>query len=203
MHTMNAVPKNRVKLVGHAKLPTRFGDFNSLGFLDTESRREAVALVRGEPRPDERPPLVRIHSQCVTGDVFGSLRCDCGPQFQRAMELLASEQVALLIYEFDEGRGIGILNKLRAYSLQDKGVDTVEANLMLGLPVDARTYETSVAIVEWFHLRKVRLLTNNPEKVNALVRNHIEVERIPLVVEAPLPSQGYLATKKVKLGHTM
>ena len=192
-----------LKLVAHAKLPTAFGAFEALGFFDTLSRREAVALVKGQLSSATRPPLVRIHSQCLTGDVFASQRCDCGEQLKKAMELLAAQETGLLLYEFDEGRGIGILNKLRAYALQDDGADTIDANLMLELPTDARTYEVSVKILQWFGLRSVRLLTNNPDKVNALVRRCINVERIPLIVKTQPEAQRYLATKKEKLGHAI
>jgi GTP cyclohydrolase II len=192
-----------VKLVARAKLPTAFGVFESLGFFDIRTQREAVVLVKGEPFSAAKPPLVRIHSQCLTGDVFDSQRCDCGSQLKRAMELLAADEAGLLVYEFEEGRGIGILNKLRAYALQDEGADTIDANGILGLPIDARTYETSVAIIEWFGLRSVRLLTNNLDKVEALVRRHIEVERIPLVVDVVPLARHYLATKKMRLGHDL
>jgi GTP cyclohydrolase II len=150
------------------------------------------------------PPLVRIHSQCLTGDVFHSLRCDCRAQLELAFEAIGREGRGLIIYENQEGRGIGLLNKLRAYELQDQGADTVEANEQLGFDADLRAYELAADILQFFGLRKVRLMSNNPEKIQALEQAGIEVtERVPCLV-APLEStEDYLRTKKEKLGHLL
>jgi GTP cyclohydrolase II len=154
--------------------------------------------------PDARPPLVRIHSECLTGDVFHSLRCDCRAQLELSLALIAEESRGLLIYEHQEGRGIGLLNKLRAYELQDQGADTVEANERLGFKADLRNYELPGGILRYFHLNSVRLLSNNPQKVEAVEQAGITVaERIPCLT-APLDStESYLRTKKTKLGHLL
>ena len=151
---------------------------------------------------DSPPPLVRIHSQCLTGDVFHSLRCDCRAQLELALARIADEGRGLLVYEHQEGRGIGLLNKLRAYELQDEGADTVEANERLGFESDLRSYELPAAILRHFGLTKVRLLSNNPEKVEAVQRAGLEVvERIPCLVDAIESTEAYLRTKKDKMGH--
>jgi len=147
-------------------------------------------------------PLVRIHSQCLTGDVFHSLRCDCRAQLELALSRIAEEGRGLLVYEHQEGRGIGLLNKLRAYELQDEGADTVEANERLGFESDLRSYELPGAILRYFELKKVRLLSNNPEKVEAVERAGVEVvERIPCLVDPVESTEAYLRTKKDKMGH--
>lgn len=194
----------RLTKVAEADFPTRFGQFRIFGFAGgAEGREEAVVLKRGDLQGDP-PPLVRIHSQCLTGDVFHSLRCDCRAQLELALERICEEERGLLIYEHQEGRGIGLLNKLRAYELQDQGADTVEANERLGFEADLRSYELPGEILRFFGLRSVRLLSNNPEKVQAVERAGLVVtERIPCLV-APLDStEAYLRTKKTKLGHLL
>jgi GTP cyclohydrolase II len=185
--------------VAEADFPTRWAHFRLLGF--EHSGESALALKLGDLAA--RPPLLRIHSQCLTGDVFGSLRCDCRQQLELALEAIAHAGAGLLIYEDKEGRGIGLMNKLRAYALQDAGADTVEANQQLGLAADARVYALPAAILHALGIRQVRLLTNNPEKVQALERAGIAVvERVPCQPEAlSVHARKYLQTKRAKLGH--
>lgn len=200
----SSITTARLQKVAEADFPTRFGHFRIYGFEGQYGGRmeEAVVLRMGDL--DGRPPLVRIHSQCLTGDVFHSLRCDCRAQLELSLEHIAEEGRGLLIYEHKEGRGIGLLNKLRAYELQDAGADTVEANEQLGFEADLRSYELPVDILRYFSLSRVRILSNNPEKLQALERAGIEVvERVPCVV-APLDStEAYLRVKKEKLGHLL
>ncbi len=186
--------------VAEAGFPTRFGDFRIFGF--DGQREEAVVLVMGELAGP--PPLVRIHSQCLTGDVFHSLRCDCRSQLELALELIASEGRGLLIYEHQEGRGIGLMNKLRAYQLQDEGADTVEANERLGFDADLRSYALPGEILRYFGVAAVRLLSNNPDKIRALEAAGVRVaERIPCQPAQPGSTADYLRTKKEKLGHLL
>jgi GTP cyclohydrolase II len=191
---------NVVRKVAEADFPTRFGQFRIYGF--SNGPEEAVVLRMGDIFGP--PPLVRIHSQCLTGDVFHSLRCDCGAQLELALESIRQEGRGLLIYENQEGRGIGLLNKLRAYELQDQGADTVEANEQLGFDADLRGYELPGEILRFFGLTAVRLMSNNPEKIQALERAGVQVtERVPCIV-APMDStESYLRTKKEKLGHLL
>src|SRR6202051_2073604 len=193
----------RLRKVAEADFPTRFGQFRIYGFEGSSEGvvEEAVVLVRGA-LDGATPPLVRIHSECLTGDVFHSLRCDCRAQLELALERIAQEDRGILIYEHQEGRGIGLLNKLRAYELQDQGADTVEANERLGFKADLRSYQLPGEILRFFHLSSVRLLSNNPEKVEAVERGGIRgTERVPCVA-APLDStETYLRTKKTKMGH--
>jgi GTP cyclohydrolase II len=201
-HSASAV---RLHKVAEADFPSRFGNFRILGFEGVYSgrREEAVVLRMGDVTSGPAP-LVRIHSQCLTGDVFHSLRCDCRAQLELSLERIADEQRGLLIYEHKEGRGIGLLNKLRAYELQDQGADTVEANEKLGFEADLRNYRLPAEILLYFGLKEVRLLSNNPQKIKALERAGVRVvERVPCEV-APLGSaEGYLRTKKEKLGHLL
>ena len=184
-----------------ANLPTEFGPFRILGFRSTTSDEEFVVLVKGELAPD-RPTLVRIHSQCLTGDVFHSLKCDCGPQLELALEMVQEEGLGVIIYQHQEGRGIGIINKIRAYALQDEGADTVEANERLGLDVDSRRYEQCAEIFRDLGLSRLRVLSNNPKKIRALEECGLEVvERVALEVEAAEPAMRYLRTKKERMGH--
>ena len=195
----------RIGKAAEADFPTQFGLFRIHGFEGGAEGRneEAVALEMGDVAADP-PPLVRIHSQCLTGDVFHSLRCDCRAQLEIALRAIAQECRGLLIYELQEGRGIGLLNKLRAYELQDGGADTVEANEQLGFDSDLRNYDLPGAILRHFGVRAVRLLSNNPEKVDAVERAGIPVvERIPCVAEVIGSREGYLKTKKEKLGHLL
>jgi len=193
-----------LRKVAAADFPTRFGHFRIYGFEGYYSsrREEAVVLAMGDLGGE--PPLVRVHSQCLTGDVFHSLRCDCRAQLELALEQIAEQGRGLLIYEHKEGRGIGLLNKLRAYELQDAGADTVEANVQLGFEADLRSYELPGDILRHFGVRRVRLLSNNPDKIQALERAGIEVvERVPCQVEPGGTFEAYLRTKKEKLGHML
>lgn len=194
----------RLEKVAEADFPTRFGPFRIYGFVGHSGgeTEEAVVLKMG-PLEGE-PPIVRIHSQCLTGDVFHSLRCDCRAQLELAFEKVGAEGRGLIIYEQQEGRGIGIMNKLRAYELQDQGADTVDANLQLGLDVDLRSYDLPVAIMKYFELSSVRFLSNNPDKIAALERAGVQVtERIPAIVEAQEHAEDYLRTKRERLGHLL
>ncbi len=193
----------RLEKVAEAAFPTRWGQFRIFGFAGHYADRveEAVVLQMGE-LAGEPAPLVRIHSQCLTGDVFHSLRCDCRAQLELSLARIANEGRGLLVYEHQEGRGIGLLNKLRAYELQDHGADTVEANEQLGFDADLRNYELPGAILRYFGLTKVRLLSNNPEKVEAAERAGVQVvERIPCLADPEDSSEAYLRTKKDKMGH--
>ena len=190
-----------VRRIAEARLPTEYGDFQIVGYRSLTSPEEFIALVRGVPRPN-RASLVRIHSQCMTGDVFGSTRCDCGRQLHEAMRLIAAEGHGAIIYQQQEGRGIGIINKIRAYALQDEGADTVEANERLGLDVDSRRYEQCAEILCDLGLWKVRVLSNNPAKIHALEQCGLEVvERVALEVKPAEAAIRYLRTKKEKMGH--
>ena len=192
--------------IAEADFPTEFGFFLIYGFREVgEDGRseEAVALRMGDIVGGE-PPLVRIHSQCLTGDVFHSLRCDCRAQLEIALESIAAEGRGLLVYENQEGRGIGLLNKLRAYELQDHGADTIEANEQLGFDSDLRSYGLPSAILRFFGLKSVRLLSNNPEKVRAVEDAGVIVtERVPCIADAVDTRQAYLRTKKEKMGHLL
>jgi len=198
-------PTIQLRKVAEADFPSRFGHFRIFGFEGIAGREseEAVVLRMGDV-DNGPPPLVRIHSQCLTGDVFHSLRCDCRAQLELALETIALEGRGLLIYEHQEGRGIGLLNKLRAYELQDQGADTVEANEQLGFDADLRGYEVPGAILRWFGITAVRLMSNNPEKIQALERAGVRVtERVPCLVAAGESSEDYLRTKREKLGHLL
>ncbi len=182
-------------------LPTSFGDFNTIAYTNVLDGREHLALVKGEINPHE-PTLVRVHSECLTGDVFGSHRCDCGPQLEAALKQIEEEGKGVLLYMRQEGRGIGLLNKLKAYKLQEEGYDTVEANHKLGFPADLRDYGLGAQILEDVGVRKMRLLTNNPRKIKGLHGYELElVERVPLKMESNDHNEKYLQTKRDKLGH--
>lgn len=192
-----------VELVASPQLPTRFGEFRVYGFRSTVTNEEHLALVMGEISPEE-PVLVRVHSQCLTGDVFGSARCDCGAQLEAAMARIAAEGKGVLLYLLQEGRGIGLFNKLKAYQLQDEGLDTVEANHRLGFGADQRDYGVGAQILRELGVRRMRLMTNNPSKYVALSGYGLEiVERIPLEVPPTPHSRKYLRAKKEKLGHIL
>ncbi len=189
--------------VAEAILPTEVGDFKIAGYRSRMSDEEFVVLYKGEMKP-ELPTLVRIHSQCLTGDVFGSTKCDCGRQLKRAMELIEHEGRGAIVYQQQEGRGIGILNKIRAYALQDEGADTIEANERLGLAVDSREYKQCAEILFELGLCQVRLLSNNPLKIRALEEAGLHVtERVSIEVESSAPASSYLRTKKQKMGHLL
>ena len=190
-----------VEQVATAKLPTMFGEFRIAGYRSLVSDEEFVAIFKGE-LDGETPTLVRIHSQCLTGDVFGSIKCDCGPQLHKALEMIESEGRGAIVYQQQEGRGIGIINKIRAYALQDEGSDTVEANEKLGFEVDARDYQQCAEILFDLGLCKVRVISNNPDKLAALEHAGLRiVERIPIEIDAEQPAAHYLRTKKEKMGH--
>lgn len=192
----------RLRKAAEARLPTRFGFFRILG-LEKGRRDSLVVLVKGSLR-GRRAPLVRIHSQCLTGDVFASARCDCRGQLEMALREIAREGAGVIVYEPEEGRGIGLINKLRAYQWQDRGLDTVEANRRLGFPADRRDYGLAAAALRFLGLRRVRLLSNNPEKVEALERAGIHVaERVPCQPAPARGHRGYLRVKKRKLGHLL
>ena len=197
--------ENAVRPVASAEFPTRWGKFRIHGFRgpsssDENQVEEAVALVMGDVH--SVPPLVRVHSQCLTGDVFHSLRCDCRQQLEMALSMIRDEGAGILIYEQQEGRGIGLMAKLQAYELQDSGLDTVEANERLGFKADQRDFALPGQMLKALGVTRVRLLSNNPEKVEALERAGVEVvERIPCEVKPSPHAEEYLKTKKEKLGH--
>jgi GTP cyclohydrolase II len=197
-----------VEDVAHAKLPTRYGQFTIHGFRGLRPQDEAVALVRGrirEPLKSKKSlPLVRVHSQCLTGDVLSSLRCDCRAQLELAMKKIAEAPSGILLYLPQEGRGIGLMNKLRAYELQDEGMDTVEANQSLGFAADARDYNFPAQILKKLGATQIRLLSNNPEKVRQLEEAGVHVaERVPCQPRISKVSRAYLQTKKKKMGHLL
>ncbi len=192
--------------VAEADFPTRWGHFRIMGFeghgaIDRRTET-AVALVMGDIR--KKPPLVRIHSQCLTGDVFGSLRCDCRQQLELSLAAIARAGTGVLVYEQQEGRGIGLMAKLQAYALQDQGMDTVEANEKLGFKSDLREFTLPAEVLKSLGLKEVRLLSNNPDKVKALESAGVKViERVPCEVEAQPHSKKYMETKKKKMGHLL
>jgi 3,4-dihydroxy 2-butanone 4-phosphate synthase / GTP cyclohydrolase II len=193
-----------LQLRAETTLPTRkTGVFRLLVYGDSKDSNVLVALVKGEVSTAE-PVLVRLHSQCLTGDVFGSERCDCGEQLETALATIEKAGSGVLVYMFDEGRGIGLLNKIRAYALQDEGQDTVEANHALGFAADMRDYKTGAHILMDLGVRTVRLMTNNPEKVRSLEEHGLKVaERVPIEVVPGKANRGYLQTKRAKFGHLL
>ena len=199
-----------IRKLAEADFPTRWGHFRIIGFeghfgdgnSNDRRKEEAVALIMGDIHA--KPPLVRIHSQCLTGDVFGSLRCDCRQQLEMSLTLIAQAGAGVLVYEMQEGRGIGLMAKLQAYQLQDKGMDTVQANEHLGFKADHREFQLPAEILKALGLKAVRLLSNNPHKVAALEAAGVKVtERVPCEVEPHAASERYLRTKKQKLGHLL
>jgi len=189
--------------VPRAKLPTRWGEFAIYGFQDPDSGEEAVAVVAGDPGP-QSPVVVRIHSQCLTGDVFASDRCDCGDQLHAALMAISRAGTGILVYQQQEGRGIGLKNKIHAYELQDQGLDTVAANEKLGFEADQRDYRMPAEILKYLGALNVRLLSNNPDKVSGLEKEGIRVsERIPLEIPPRSSTKDYLKIKKEKLGHLL
>ena len=192
-----------VARVAEANLPTEWGSFKIAGYRSLTSNEEFVVLFKGEMRPDV-PTLVRIHSQCLTGDVFGSTKCDCGRQLHRTMQLIDEEGRGAVVYQQQEGRGIGIINKIRAYALQDEGADTVEANERLGLAVDSREYRQCAEVLFDLGLCKVKVISNNPGKLRALEEAGLEIaERVSIEVTSSEPAARYLQTKKDKMGHLL
>ncbi|MCI1881627.1 MAG: bifunctional 3,4-dihydroxy-2-butanone-4-phosphate synthase/GTP cyclohydrolase II [Sporolactobacillus sp.] len=193
----------QVRRVTEVDLPTEYGRFHAVGYRGILDGKEHIALIRGRLGGNE-PTLVRIHSECLTGDVFGSKRCDCGPQLHAALRRIAEQGRGVLIYLRQEGRGIGLLNKLRAYKLQEQGEDTVEANQALGFPADMRDYGAAAGILTDLGITNVQLLTNNPLKIKGLKQHGIaRIERIPLEVPANAQNKSYLLTKKEKMGHLL
>jgi GTP cyclohydrolase II len=192
-----------VERVAEACLPTDYGEFRIIGYRSLNSSEEFVVLAQGDLGKDQAT-LVRIHSQCLTGDAFGSVKCDCGQQLRTAMELIEREGRGAIVYQQQEGRGIGIINKIRAYALQDEGADTIEANEKLGLAVDLRCYEQCAEILRDLGLRRVRLMSNNPEKMRALEEMGLKVvERVALVLPPTDAARDYLRTKKERMGHLL
>ena len=189
--------------VTNAHLPTLHGEF-TIHVFENEAGQEHVLLSVGLPTDSDTLPIIRIHSECLTGDAFGSLKCDCGPQLNTAMQTIQQHGCGAILYLRQEGRGIGLTNKIRAYALQDQGHDTLQANILLGLPADARTYEMCKAMLDHVGVTKVALMTNNPNKVKELQEMGIDVvERIPLVVGVNRHNQDYLNVKGQKMGHLL
>ena len=191
-----------IEFVATSRLPTAFGEFKITVFQDPQTGEEHVALSKGLDTPPTDPVLVRIHSECLTGDAFASLKCDCGPQLQATMKLINEVGQGVILYLRQEGRGIGLTNKIRAYALQDQGHDTVDANLMLNLPADARRYDMCTIMLEHLKIKQVKLVTNNPSKIAALEELGIDVvDRVPLTVGLNPFNAEYLKTKHERMAH--
>jgi 3,4-dihydroxy 2-butanone 4-phosphate synthase / GTP cyclohydrolase II len=196
-------PKAHAVRAAAAMLPTPVGEFRIVVYRDIPTGKEHAAIVKGEVR-EAGPVLVRIHSECLTGDIFGSLRCDCGPQLQESLRRIEAEGAGIILYLRQEGRDIGLTNKILAYELQEQGRDTVQANLELGHPVDARSYEAAKDILDDLGVAKIRLLTNNPAKMEAMKELGFAcVERVPLEIRSNPYNQKYLDTKRSKMGHLL
>lgn len=195
------IQENLISHVEAVPLPTKFGEFQMYVFRSDLLKQEHIAIVKGELK---NSPLVRVHSECFTGDIFGSARCDCGDQLDRSMKLIEENGSGMVIYLRQEGRGIGLFNKIRAYQLQDQGMDTAEANLHLGFPVDSRDYTMAAQILKYFNVQSLRLMTNNPQKIEGLTKLNVSnIERYPLEINAQNKNAQYLFTKKTKLGHLL
>lgn len=194
-------PRVDVSLVASSMLPTRYGDFRIFGFYDDRDEKEHTAIVRGDVAGREDVP-VRVHSECHTGDVWGSLRCDCRDQLEAAIRYVAAREFGAVIYLKQEGRGIGLLNKIKAYQLQDLGLDTVEANEYLGYPAEARDYPVAARILELLDIRSIALLSNNPDKIAKLEQEGIRItRRVPIVIASNEHNHAYLETKRARMGH--
>jgi len=191
-----------IEFVATSRLPTAFGEFKITVFQDPQTGEEHVALSKGLDIPPTGPVLVRIHSECLTGDAFASLKCDCGPQLQATLKLINDVGQGVVLYLRQEGRGIGLTNKIRAYALQDQGHDTVDANLMLNLPADARRYDMCTIMLDHLKINQVKLVTNNPSKISALKDLGIDViDRVPLTVGLNPFNAEYLKTKHERMAH--
>ena len=191
-----------IAFVATSRLPTAFGEFKITVFQDPETGEEHVALSKGLDTPPTGPVLVRIHSECLTGDAFASLKCDCGPQLQATQKIINEFGQGVILYLRQEGRGIGLTNKIRAYALQDQGHDTVDANLMLNLPADARSYDMCTIMLEHLKVKQVKLITNNTSKIEALKQLDIDVvDRVPLTVGLNPLNADYLKTKHERMSH--
>lgn len=192
-----------IRILATAKLPTQWGTFQLSIWKNSHENKEHILLAKGNINQSPNPVLIRIHSACITGEAFVSLKCDCREQLQEAMRLIEQESAGAIIYLNQEGRGIGLVNKIKAYALQDnEGLDTVQANQKLHLPVDKRNYQTAACLLAYLDVTKVKLMTNNPKKIQALTKAGIHViERIPIHIKPNTVNKAYLLTKKQKLGH--
>ena len=198
----NCEKQTCVMIVAIAEFPSKFGLFRIIGFVNNKDREEHIAIVKGDII-GKKGLLTRLHSSCLTGDALGSLRCDCGPQLAQSLKMIEEEGLGVILYMQQEGRGIGLLNKLRAYALQDNGFDTYDANVALGFGPDQREYEVAGAMLEKLGVGTIRLITNNPEKIKQL-EEHIDiVERVPLDLPATKYSLNYMQTKKQRFGHLL
>lgn len=192
-----------IVLAAKSKLPTEYGEFDIYVFHNRYDDKEHLAIVKGEVENADNV-LIRVHSECLTGDVFGSKRCDCGPQLQYALRKIEKTGRGMVLYMRQEGRGIGLTNKIKSYELQEKGFDTVEANIELGFPADMREYTVCAQILQYFKIKSIRLLTNNISKINELKKLGIEVtERVPIIIKANKFNEKYLQTKVNKMGHML
>nr|WP_218944784.1 GTP cyclohydrolase II [Acinetobacter sp. YH12201] len=191
-----------IQFVSKSKLPTAFGNFEIIAFQDQTTGEEHIALAQGLETVPVKPVLVRMHSECLTGDAFGSLKCDCGPQLHATMKMINDAGQGVILYLRQEGRGIGLTNKIRAYALQDQGHDTLDANLLLNLPADARQYDMCSIMLDYLQIKDVQLITNNPLKIKALTELGINVvSRVPLTVGLNHFNKAYLETKQKRMSH--
>src|SRR5690606_974024 len=191
-----------IQFISKSKLPTAFGNFEIIAFQDQTTGEEHIALAQGLETVPVKPVLVRIHSECLTGDAFASLKCDCGPQLHSTMKMINDAGQGVILYLRQEGRGIGLTNKIRAYALQDQGHDTLDANLLLNLPADARKYDMCTIMLDYLQIKDVKLITNNPFKIKSLSDLEINVvERIPLKVGLNSLNKSYLETKQKRMSH--